>query len=369
MKIDTQRGIATAVALATLGMLAVDGCAPVETGVGEPPPVADVGSVQQASVSCEQWTDTGYVDGDPFTITLVTVDGKPVEISTANAYVVMQEAAAADGVSIVVVSGFRTWDEQDYFYGCYQCCCCNNCNLAAAPGYSNHQSGHALDLNTSAGSVLSWLNEHGAGFGFERTVPSESWHWEYWGGGPGGGPCVDNAPGTACTVTATGESGECMDTAVCQSLGGSHVSTPGYCPGPANIQCCTGSTACTVAETGLSGECLRTSACAALGADYVTTPGYCSGPSDFQCCTPASAPPGGGGAGGEGGGGQTALGGAVSTEGIDGDGGGAASAPGALAAEADGGCSVGRAGGGARWWFGATFAAIGFAIRPRRRKP
>jgi hypothetical protein len=44
--------------------------------------------------------------------------------------------------------------------------------------------------------------------------------------------------GLACTVTTTGESGECMDTAACAALG-DHISTPGYCPGPANIQCCT----------------------------------------------------------------------------------------------------------------------------------
>jgi len=205
---------------------------------GEPPPVEDLANVQQASVSCDQWTDKGYVDGVPFDITLVTVDGKPVEVSTANAYVVMQSAAAAAGVNISVVSGFRTYAEQEYFYNCYVNCNCNNCNLAAKPGYSNHQSGHALDLNTSSGGVLNWLNAHGADYGFERTVPSEDWHWEWWGGGPGGGPCTDNTPPTACTVTTTGKTGECLDTAACAALG-NHESTPGYCPGPANIQCCT----------------------------------------------------------------------------------------------------------------------------------
>ena len=43
---------------------------------------------------------------------------------------------------------------------------------------------------------------------------------------------------TPCTVSATGASGVCLDTSVCASLGG-HESTPGYCPGPDNIQCCT----------------------------------------------------------------------------------------------------------------------------------
>ncbi len=145
---------------------------------------------QQGVISCSTRTDTGYKNGAPFTITVVTVDGKPVELDTANAFSVMQTAAAAAGVNLTVVSGFRTQAEQQYLYNCYANCNCNSCNLAAQPGYSNHQSGHALDLNTSSGGVLTWLNAHGAAYGFNRTVPSEVWHWEWWSGGPGGGACA-----------------------------------------------------------------------------------------------------------------------------------------------------------------------------------
>jgi len=155
-----------------------------------------VGTVAQASVDCTESTDTGYVSGDPFAITLVVADGSPVEINTANAYALMQTQAASDGVTITIVSGFRTWAEQDYLYGCYVNCNCNGCNLAAPPGYSNHESGHALDLNTADAGVLSWLNAHGSAFGFSRTVPSEDWHWEWWGGGPGGGPCSGGSGGS-----------------------------------------------------------------------------------------------------------------------------------------------------------------------------
>jgi hypothetical protein len=98
-------------------------------------------------------------------------------------------------VNLHIVSGFRTMQEQEYLYSCYTHCNCNSCNLAARPGYSNHQSGHALDLNTSASGVYSWLEAHGAHYGFARTVPSEAWHWEWWGGGPGGGPCAGGSGG------------------------------------------------------------------------------------------------------------------------------------------------------------------------------
>jgi hypothetical protein len=143
-----------------------------------------------AAIDCAEHTDTGYKSGNPFEITVVTVDGKPVEVQTANAFHNMAQAAAKDGVTIKVVSGFRTMAEQQYLYNCYINCNCNNCNLAAKPGYSNHQSGHALDLNTGVAAVNNWLKAHGNAYGFEATVPSEAWHWEWWGGGPAvSGPC------------------------------------------------------------------------------------------------------------------------------------------------------------------------------------
>ncbi len=155
---------------------------------------------EQGLYSCEERSDRGYRAGNSFAIKVVTVDGRPVEVDTANAYIVMQEAARRAGVHIRIVSGFRTHAEQQYLYGCYVNCSCNSCNLAATPGYSNHQSGHALDLNTADGSVLNWLNNNGARFGFRRTVASEPWHWEWWSGGPGGGPCGDNGLPKACNT-------------------------------------------------------------------------------------------------------------------------------------------------------------------------
>ncbi len=53
-------------------------------------------------------------------------------------------------------------------------------------------------------------------------------------GGDGG---VADA-GTSCFLTTVGVYGECMTTTACSTLG-NHESTPGYCPGPTDIQCCT----------------------------------------------------------------------------------------------------------------------------------
>ncbi len=212
--------------LALLLPLALASCGPSFMN-GEPDeaePELLESSVQQGIVTCAERQDTGYTNGSSFVITVVTADGKPAERATANAYAVMQAAAAADGINLVVVSGFRTMSEQQYLYACYVNCNCNNCNLAAKPGYSNHQSGHAMDLNTSSPGVYTWLSNNAGRFGFKRTVPSEIWHWEWWGGGPGGGPCgavtEDN-----CTTEEASNCGKfgcgCAD----------HQCSGGFCPG------------------------------------------------------------------------------------------------------------------------------------------
>jgi hypothetical protein len=161
----------------------------------EPPEALDEVEQPLSTISCGESKATGYVKGKAFAITVVKVDGKPVQIDTANAYYVMAVAASKAGVNLKVVSGFRTMAEQQYLYNCYLTKKCNNGNLAAKPGYSNHQSGHALDLNTSSSGVYTWLTNHGGKYGFKRTVPSEKWHWEWWGGGPGGGPCGQDKDG------------------------------------------------------------------------------------------------------------------------------------------------------------------------------
>ncbi|MCA9691926.1 MAG: M15 family metallopeptidase [Myxococcales bacterium] len=192
MPVSSSLLIATHIALAAPMLLETPVAAPTLDicELTAPPDELD----HPAPVDCAESKDTGYKSGTPFEITVVHIDGKAVEKDTANAYWVMREAAAADGVDMHINSGFRTMSEQQYLYNCYINCNCNNCNLAAKPGYSNHQSGHALDLNTSQGGVYAWLDAHGGAYGFTETVNGEPWHWEWWGGGPGGGICDITAP-------------------------------------------------------------------------------------------------------------------------------------------------------------------------------
>lgn len=126
----------------------------------------------EASTACRQ--TTGYSRGNPTRICVVTVEGKLAEVNTARAYEAMRNAARSAGISISLTSGFRTMDQQRYLYNLYLS---GRGNLAARPGYSNHQSGLALDLGRGPGGQT-WLDRNASRFGFRRTVPSEPWHWE-----------------------------------------------------------------------------------------------------------------------------------------------------------------------------------------------
>jgi hypothetical protein len=115
--------------------------------------------------------------------------------ATACAFDKMATAAKQAGVSIKISSGFRTIARQNYFWDCYQTKKCNNGNLAAKPGTSNHGKGIALDLNTDCGGqtgakpscggskVYQWLYNNAHNYGFVRTVQTEPWHWEFRGVG------------------------------------------------------------------------------------------------------------------------------------------------------------------------------------------
>ncbi len=124
-----------------------------------------------------------------------TAQDNTMTTTTACAFDKMASAAKQAGVAITIASGFRTVARQEYFWNCYQTKQCNNGNLAARPGTSNHGRGIALDVNTNCGTqtgakpncggskVYQWLLKNGHNYGFKRTVQSEPWHWEYVGAG------------------------------------------------------------------------------------------------------------------------------------------------------------------------------------------
>lgn len=127
---------------------------------------------------------TGYVNGKPLQIQLAGVEGKQLEVDTAKAYLQMKAAAARDGVDIRLVSGFRSNEKQRQLYDGWRRRL-PGFNPANRPGYSNHQSGVAIDVNAlgptrsrGSGAVYNWLARNAEQYGFKR-IASERWHWEY----------------------------------------------------------------------------------------------------------------------------------------------------------------------------------------------
>lgn len=130
-------------------------------------------------------TETAYVNGKKTTITLTDIgNGKKLRSDAAAAYLAMRASAAADGVTLSPNSAFRTMAEQERLYSLYLK---GKGNLAARPGYSNHQGGISLDLNSGTGvsgylsKVYRWLFLNAKDFGFKNDVRGEPWHWTYYG--------------------------------------------------------------------------------------------------------------------------------------------------------------------------------------------
>ena len=86
----------------------------------------------------------------------------------------MINAAAADGVTLQVTSGFRTMEYQERLKR-------ELGSTAARPGFSPHQAGYAVDFSTRGRGQYEWMVRNAYRYGFVRTVPRERWHWEYRG--------------------------------------------------------------------------------------------------------------------------------------------------------------------------------------------
>ena len=124
-------------------------------------------------------TTTGYNHGEKTKIKIVSCGNSEAEVHTAIAFRAMARAARKAGLDLRIRSGFRSHAKQKRLYKKYQR---GQGHLAARPGFSNHESGRALDIYITDYRVLEWLMKHGAEYGFHRTVPGEAWHWEYTGG-------------------------------------------------------------------------------------------------------------------------------------------------------------------------------------------
>ena len=114
----------------------------------------------------------------------------------------MRKAAADEGIALDLVSAFRSVDHQATIIRRKREAGQNIAAIlavSAAPGFSEHHTGRALDLTTpgcpplerhfEATDAFRWLEARAASFGFRLSYPEgnhhgiayEPWHWYFQG--------------------------------------------------------------------------------------------------------------------------------------------------------------------------------------------
>jgi hypothetical protein len=138
-------------------------------------------------------TDEGsaMATGGGYAGPLVMRDGEGMRPDVGAAYDQMAAAARADGLVLVVVSGFRSDAEQAELFAAHP-----DPTWVAPPGQSLHRCATELDLGPS--SAYAWLATNAGRFGFVQRYSWEAWHYGF---ASGPEPC--SPAGEA--VTATGK--------------------------------------------------------------------------------------------------------------------------------------------------------------------
>jgi len=139
---------------------------------------------------------------------LVYRQGEGMRPDVGVAYDRMAAAAAAEGITVVVVSGFRSDAEQAELFAANP-----DPQWVAPPGQSLHRCATELDLGPSG--AYAWLAANATRFGFIQRYSWEAWHYGFDAGPP---PC--SAAGEA--VSGPGDDGE----------GGSSLGLPAFVPAP-----------------------------------------------------------------------------------------------------------------------------------------
>lgn len=132
----------------------------------------------------------------------VNPDGRVVRLTrpAAAAWRRMREAAEAESIRLLPISGFRSIERQTEIIR-DKLSAGNRLEdilrYVAAPGFSEHHTGEALDIGSpqhieldedfERTSAFQWLARHAAGFGFTLSYPRqnthgigyEPWHWRW----------------------------------------------------------------------------------------------------------------------------------------------------------------------------------------------
>jgi hypothetical protein len=148
--------------------IAVTVSAPVEVGDD----AADASATAEAELAPPATLGTLAATGDEYRGPLATRQGKPMRPDVAQAFDRMERAARADGVALIIASGFRSNAEQAVLFAAHP-----DPKWVAPPGKSLHRLGTELDLGPRA--AYGWLAANARRFGFVQRYSWEPWHFGY----------------------------------------------------------------------------------------------------------------------------------------------------------------------------------------------
>jgi hypothetical protein len=115
---------------------------------------------------------TGLAAGGGYSGPLAYRQGKPMRPDVAQAFDRMAAAAAADGIGLIVTSGFRDDSEQARLWRANP-----DPKWVAPPGRSLHRLATELDLGPPP--AYGWLARNAPRFGFVKRYSWEPWHFGY----------------------------------------------------------------------------------------------------------------------------------------------------------------------------------------------
>lgn len=126
----------------------------------------------------------GYVNGQPVEIETAPIGGGfKLRRDAAAAWISLATKAAREGVILRVERAFATMDQQTSLWQKFKD---GFGNLAAKPGYSNHQGGVALDVSVGqsfTSKEYRWLDANASAFGWWNAgkyfSQQEPHHWEF----------------------------------------------------------------------------------------------------------------------------------------------------------------------------------------------
>jgi soluble lytic murein transglycosylase-like protein len=133
---------------------------------------ADVGAQAEAELAPPASLDALGAGEGEYRGPLAHRQGKPMRPDVALAFDRMDRAARADGVSLLIVSAFRSNAEQAALFARRP-----DPKWVAPPGRSLHRLGTELDLGPPA--AYGWLARNARRFGFVQRYSWEPWHYGF----------------------------------------------------------------------------------------------------------------------------------------------------------------------------------------------